>query len=155
MVEYSARPAHVKQKIPRIPPTSLIRTIMAWVPSTSPGSLARALFLLGDQGAERILKKDNGVAILARLSLLKALMDDRSVLASRFVIKDRRGCVLEARREIFEAAGRAPLSPRIGLAAAVHEAKRLLQARDARRAAKQSKVAGRPKARRHQERAAA
>jgi hypothetical protein len=101
--------------------------MMKAVPPVSPGTLSRALRALAEEGELHVVEsRADGLAVLCRLRLLKGLLDDMQVVRGRYVIRDRRGCATDIRRELYLIAAQTEMFPNVGIEAAVDAAKQTL-----------------------------
>lgn len=99
------------------------------VPPVAAKELRRALNQLADESAEHItIVKRDGLALVERLHFLEAMLRDQEIAASRFVIRDESGAILDLSREFMRVAANTPLAPELGLGPALNHAKRWLRA---------------------------
>jgi hypothetical protein len=100
-----------------------------WIECTSPSEMQRALEALAAGGQQAVLRRKRGGALLARLLAARHCLEDQTIVASRHVEKDARGCVLYPRAEFWVELARMPMHA----AMTAEDLRRELKSRLARR----------------------
>jgi hypothetical protein len=98
---------------------------MPALPPVSTRELRRAIDDAAEESFEHVvLARKNGLALVARVGLLEAMLGDRIILKSRLITRDEVGTVLDPGRFILRVAAKAPLSSESGLEAALCHARK-------------------------------
>jgi hypothetical protein len=104
---------------------------MVRVEPVSPLSLRRAMEPLAAEGEEHILLvRENGAALVARLRLLKVMLQDHRIASSPFVLRDNGGCILDINKRLFRIAAIVPLPSGRGIGPALSQARKWVRILD-------------------------